>query len=65
MVRDNIELPWQQTVLTIDTLETTYTVRYEKGIEAEMCPVIVSGIVTGHVPVSYWSIFVLSQKSLP
>ena len=28
-----------------------------------MRPVIVSGIITGHVPVSYWSIFVLSQKS--
>jgi len=49
----------------MDTLETTYTARYEKGTEAEMCPAIVSGIVTGHAPVSYWSIFVLSLITVP
>ena len=26
----------------------------EKGIGAEMCPAIVSGIITGDTPVSFW-----------
>ena len=31
--------------------------RNEKAPGAEMCPAIVSGIVTGGTPVSYWPIF--------
>ena len=31
--------------------------RKGKGTGAEMCPAIVSGIVTGEVPVSYWPNF--------
>ena len=30
----------------------------EKGTGAEMCPAIVSMIVTGNTKVSYWSVFV-------
>ena len=29
-----------------------------------MCPAIVSGIVTGDAPVSYWLIFPLSPKTV-
>ena len=42
--------------------------RNEKGTGAEMRPAIVSGIVTGHAPISYWPFFFslsleTSQKS--
>ena len=37
----------------------------EKGTGAEMCPAIVSGIVTGDVPVSYWPILSLSLVTVP
>ena len=48
---------------------TILHVRNEKGTGADICPTIVSGIVTGDPPVSYWPIFFpcpyqQSQKSL-
>ena len=40
--------------------------RNEKGTGAEMRPAIVSGIVNGHAPVSYWPIFFsLSLATVP
>ena len=33
--------------------------------DAEISPAIVSGIVTGDAPFSYWLIFSLSQEKLP
>ena len=65
MVRDNIELPGQQTVLNYRHPRNHLHCKIRKGTEAEMCPVSVSGIVTGHAPVSYWSIFVLSLVTVP
>ena len=32
--------------------------RNEKGAGAKMCPAIVSGIVTGDAPASYWLMFI-------
>ena len=37
-------------------------VRNKVGTGAEMCPAIVSGIVTGDVPGSYWPIFFLPVR---
>ena len=37
--------------------------RNEKGTGATMCPAIVSGIVTGDAPVSYWAIFPVPTNS--
>ena len=42
---------------------TIYHFRNEKG--AEMRPAIVSGIVTGDAPVSYWPIFLPSLVTVP
>lgn len=40
--------------------------RNEQETGAEMCqPAIVSGIVTGGVPVSYWPIFFVSPVTVP
>ena len=33
--------------------------------DAEISPAIVSGIVTGDAPFSYWPIFSLSQEKVP
>ena len=33
--------------------------------DAEISPAIVSGIVTGDAPFSYWPIFCLSQEKVP
>ena len=37
--------------------------RNEKGTGATMCPAIVSGIVTGDAPVSYWPFFSVPNDS--
>ena len=37
----------------------------ERGAGAEMCPTIVSGIVSGDALVSYWPIFSLSLVTVP
>ena len=39
--------------------------RNNKGTGAKMLPAIVSGIITGHEPVSYWLIFSLSLVTIP
>ena len=39
--------------------------RKNKGTGAEMCPTIVSGMVTGDAPVCYWLIFSMSVVTLP
>ena len=50
-------------------LEVAYSARHhlinEKGTGAEMCPAIVSGIVTGNTKVSYWSVFVPVSSNNP
>ena len=50
-------------------LEVAYSTRHhlinEKGTGAEMCPAIVSGIVTGNTKVSYWSVFVPVSSNNP
>ena len=50
-------------------LEVAYSTRHhlinEKGTGAEMCPAIVSGIVTGNTKVSYWSVFVPASSNNP
>ena len=53
-------------VLSVNAAEFSAEREYEKGTGAKMLPAIVSGIVTGDAPVSYWSIFSLQQyqKSL-
>ena len=42
-----------------------YHFRNEKGTRGEMSPAIVSGIVTGDAPVSYWPMFSPSQVTDP
>ena len=37
----------------------------ERGTGAEICPAIVSGIVTGDAAISYWPIFPLSLETVP
>ena len=37
----------------------------EKGTGAEICPAIVSGIVTGDAAISYWAIFSLVPSDSP
>ena len=37
----------------------------EKGTVTEICPALTSGILTGHVPVSYWPILSLSLVTVP
>ena len=44
---------------------TTYHFRNENGNGAEMRPAIVSGIVTGDAPVSYWPIFLPVPGNCP
>ena len=39
--------------------------RNKKGTRFEMCPAIVSGIVTGDTAVSYWPIFPSSLATVP
>ena len=37
----------------------------EKGTVTEICPALTFGILTGHVPVSYWPILSLSLVTVP
>ena len=37
----------------------------ERGTGAEICPAIVSGIVTGDAAISYWPIFSLVLRDSP
>lgn len=39
--------------------------RNEKGIGAQMCPAMFSGVVTGDTAVSYWPNFSLSLETVP
>ena len=44
---------------------TIYHFRNDKGTGAEMRPAIVSGMVTGDAPASYWSIFLPVPSNCP
>ena len=44
---------------------TIYHFRNEKGTGAEMRPAIVSGMVTGDAPASYWPIFLPVPGNCP
>ena len=50
-------------------VEVAYSARHhlinEKLTGAEMCPAIVSGIVTGNTKVSHWSVFVPGSSNSP
>ena len=50
-------------------VEVAYSVRHhlinEKGTGAEMCPAIVSMILTGNTQVSYWSVFIPVSSNSP
>ena len=50
-------------------VEVAYSARHhlinERGTRAEMCPAIVSGIVTGNTKVSYCSVFVSGSSNSP
>ena len=46
----------QERWLRSRNVSTILHLRNEKGTAVKMCPAIVSGIVTEHAPVSYWSI---------
>ena len=41
----------------VSVMNVSICLQYEKGTGAEMFPAIVSGIVTGDAPISYWTIF--------
>ena len=47
---------WGEETDNISRLEIVCHWRNKKGTGAEMRPAVVSGIVTGHAPVSYWPI---------
>ena len=47
------------------TVQPFRHVRKAKGTGAEMSPAIVSGIVTGDAPVSYWPIFFPVLSNIP
>lgn len=57
----------QQQSSTIHVHDTCITIcfRNQKGAGAEMPPAIVSGIVTGNAPVSYWPIFFPVPSNCP
>ena len=57
---------WENTWLFIGYCHySTRHFRNEKGTGAKTCTAMVSGIVTGDAPVSYWSIFSLSLTTVP
>ena len=41
----------------VSVMNVSICPQYEKGTGPEMCPAMVSGIVTVDAPVSYWTIF--------
>ena len=47
----------QERLLRSRNFATILHLRKEKGTGVKMCPAIVSGFVTEHAPVNYWSIF--------
>ena len=57
---------WENTWLFIGYCHySTRHFRNEKGTGARRVPQILSGIVTGDAPISYWSIFSLSLATVP
>ena len=55
----------EERLLRSRNFATILHLRKEKGTGVKMCPAIVSGFVTEHAPVNYWSIFFLCLVTVP